>query len=90
MGFGDGGSLTKTKAIRMHRAARQALEAAGQIDGRISQEVWESFIVRAANVGSRTQAKNLNFRLEKLGLLKRDGEGVVLLPSTYEDINLDD
>lgn len=92
MGFDGAGSLTKTKAIRVHRAARRALEAAGKTDGLLDDALWESYIARAANVGSRTQAHNFNWRLEKLGLLASGpgGSGVVVLPNDYSGINLDD
>lgn len=87
MGF-EAGSLTKTKTISLHRAARRALEAMGLEEGRIERDVWDDYCARAGNVGSRTQAKNLNWRLKAMGLIQIPEEGgdVVVLPSDYSDI----
>ena len=92
MGF-EAGNLTKTKTISLHRAARRGLETLGRHDGRISREVWEQYCARAGNVGSRTQAKNLNWRLKSLGLISigdEEGSEVTIHPSDYSDIITDD
>lgn len=93
MGF-ETGNLTKSKTIGLHRAARRGLEAMGITDGRIPRGIWEDYCARAGNVGSRTQAKNLNWRLKAMGLIRvgeeEDDGDVVVLASDYSDIILDE
>jgi len=90
MGF-ETGSLTKSKTVSLHRAACRALRANGRMDDLLDRDLWEEYLARVANVGSRTQAHNLNWRLQKLGLLQiEEGRGVRVLESDYSSIILDE
>lgn len=89
MGFGSE-SLTKQRSISLHRAVRRALELEGYHDGRMTREEWRDYCARAGNVGSVGSQKNLNYRLQALGLLQVEDDGVIVLESDYSNMILDD
>ena len=76
----------------MHRAARRALASEKRDGELLPHRLWESYLARTCNVGSRMQAHNYNWLLESLGLIewkKGKGGGVRVLASSYEGILFD-
>lgn len=95
MGFGPG-TPSKRRAVSLHRAALRAVaerQARGEyVPALIPHATWESYLANTCNVGSRMQASNYNWLLERLGLIewkKGKGGGIRLLESDYSAIIFD-
>lgn len=91
MGFGPG-TPSKRRAISLHRAALRALESQGRSGELLPHNLWESYLAMTCNVGSRMQAHNYNWLLERLGLIqwkKGKGGGIRVLESDYAGIIFD-